>query len=382
MVKYDEVKAVFDLKGCMLLETREEFELITKSHNFKVRYIAYCKHEHIVFYNVFKNRNTGVICPVCVCKENGKFQKASLNVVEDGQAIRVSWEDNCIEYIANQISYEFDVKKTMEGCLSDFAIKPKSVNKNEWLMVQMKSTQAPNNGYGFHIKKRDYTKCIIICMCWLNKKIWIFDGKDLIDKCKITIGEKKSKYDDCYVTSDLIAILQSKYANYIKYNFNIINDPSSICQKIEKTFIDLRELKCNFIEFTYPTRNQLCYDFMIGKFRFQEKVGNQKLNTTVFHLSKNNGKIKNISQRKLYQAGDNDFYWLHLPDKKIFYVIPEHILKEHGYISEKNEIICTHKVLTLNPNNKNSINYEWTIDYMFKYDNNDVDKLNKLIQLR
>ena len=54
MVKYDTVKAVFEMKGCLLLETREEFEDIIRinSHNFKLRYIASCKHEHIVFYNV------------------------------------------------------------------------------------------------------------------------------------------------------------------------------------------------------------------------------------------------------------------------------------------------------------------------------------------
>ena len=120
---------------------------------------------------------------------------------------------------------------------------------------------------------------------------------------------------------------------------------------------------------------------MIDKFRFQEKVGNKKNYCNTFGLFKNNGKINKIAQYKLYQVGDNDFYWLHLPDKEIFYVIPEHILKEHGYISEKNEIISSRKRLILNPNNNKSINYEWTIDFMFKYNNIDVDKLTKLIQL-
>jgi hypothetical protein len=38
---------------------------------YKINYIASCGHQHIVFYNVFKSRGTGIICPNCKNKTIG-----------------------------------------------------------------------------------------------------------------------------------------------------------------------------------------------------------------------------------------------------------------------------------------------------------------------
>ena len=36
-------------------------------------------------------------------------------------------------------------------------------------------------------------------------------------------------------------------------------------------------------------------------------------------------------QFRQYLKGENDIYWLHCPDKKQFYVIPEDVLILHGF---------------------------------------------------
>jgi hypothetical protein len=55
-----------------------------------------------------------------------------------------------------------------------------------------------------------------------------------------------------------------------------------------------------------------CYDFFINNFKVQEKVCQNYGNSIYANLSKSNGRNK----RQSYDKGDNDFYWLHFPDKK------------------------------------------------------------------
>ena len=101
----------------------------------------------------------------------------------------------------------------------------------------------------------------------------------------------------------------------------------------------------------------------IDNFKIQEKVGAQSkgTNSIVFSLHKNNGRKEHTT----YKKGDNDFYWLNLPDKKHFYVIPEQILIDQKYID-----ILNTKTFTVNANTKS-----WASPYKFDYDNLDEDKL-------
>lgn len=66
--KYDNVIEEFNKRNCKLLTTNIEYNEIIKnkkSNNYKLNYIASCGHNHNVFFNVFKSRNTGIICPKC-----------------------------------------------------------------------------------------------------------------------------------------------------------------------------------------------------------------------------------------------------------------------------------------------------------------------------
>jgi DNA-directed RNA polymerase subunit RPC12/RpoP len=82
----------------------------------------------------------------------------------------------------------------------------------------------------------------------------------------------------------------------------------------------------------------------------------------------------------MYKLGDNDFYWLSLPDKTGAYIIPENILFEKNIISSKNECKSIF-ILSLYPyhssNQLTKIKTSWLNDYLYFYDK-DIEKINKL----
>ena len=58
---YENVVEEFNKRGCLLLNTKEEYYEILKyafKSNYKLNYTASCGHNHTVFYNVFKSRGT------------------------------------------------------------------------------------------------------------------------------------------------------------------------------------------------------------------------------------------------------------------------------------------------------------------------------------
>jgi hypothetical protein len=68
MNKYENILNEFNTRNCKLLTTKDELDELlnkSKSYNYKLNYIASCGHNNIVFYNVYKNRNTGIVCSNC-----------------------------------------------------------------------------------------------------------------------------------------------------------------------------------------------------------------------------------------------------------------------------------------------------------------------------
>lgn len=70
-----------------------------------------------------------------------------------------------------------------------------------------------------------------------------------------------------------------------------------------------------------------------------------------------------------YNIGDNDYYWLNADDKQLFYVIPEQILLEKGYIGYTGN----KKQLKINP--KETTHNGWIQPYKFNYNKLDKTRL-------
>jgi hypothetical protein len=72
---------------------------------------------------------------------------------------KIMIEAECIQYLKNILSEKFDFVRLFDGCKADIAIKPKyaELNSDEWLGIQIKSTQkkVKNNtseGYKFDLR--------------------------------------------------------------------------------------------------------------------------------------------------------------------------------------------------------------------------------------
>jgi hypothetical protein len=191
-----------------------------------------------------------------------------------------------------------------------------------------------------------------------------------------TIGvAQKSKYNKYEIDKEnLIEKLIYYYDENNKFKFDILDTPTSETQRQEQKYRKLRETKIDFITFTNNSMEGLVYDFMIGDKKVQEKVGTIRRNNMdsySFNLSKYDCRVDGKCINKCYEKDDNDLYWLNCKNN-FFYVIPENILVEKGFIGKD----CKIK-LYLSSTNKNT---EWCDEYMFDYNNVDKVKLLSLIK--
>ena len=369
---YQIVQKTFEQQGCTLLTTEEEYKLQNvRQPNYK--YIAKCGHLHNVFYNVFKSRQTGVLCPSCMTLKNAVIAK---DRVSNDKLKYIKQELECINYFKDLISEEYTVIKAFDGCKADVIIKPNYILENKWLGVQVKTCLNVVRGHSFNLSGNDYTNNMILCICLEDKKMWGFLQENIQGLNRLSIGLKKSKYDKYELTfQNLIEILNKNY-ELMANEFDIINLPINIYQQREQEYYKYRESKIDFLPFTYNDMEGQVFDFKIGDLKIQEKVGGllkDRNNTYSFCLCKNNGLINKKHNQVQYSKGDNDFYWLNCADKKHFYVIPENALIEHGYIdSEKHNFMFK--------TNPTSTNDAWYNKFLFDYDNVDKERLMNIFK--
>lgn len=379
---YQDVVSLFEKENCKMLNTEEEFNEISKiGGNPKYKYLASCGHEHSVFFNVFLNRKTGVLCPSCVITRNNKNAKENMSK-DKLQCLKL--ELSCINYFISLVDKSFDIVKAFDGCKADMIMKPKSVAENEWIGIQVKSTGLSKMGYGFHLNN-DYEQCIILLISETDKRMWAIPYNDVKGQIKIAIGKNKSKYSNYEVTTDTVCDLFTRlYKETQKTETDILNTPTNIYQVREQEFRNYREEKIPFLKFVDNGMEGLVYDFMIDELKVQEKVAGEltdRANTFMFCLGKNNGLKKGKQNLVLYDIGDNDIYWLNCGDKKYFYVVPEKILVDKGYISNKESEKKTKRFIKIKPSsNKNSKSSHWLSNYLFDYENIDKEGLLYIIE--
>ncbi len=369
---FEIVTKTFSDKGCNVTMTEEEFNTNYTTNKSKINYIASCGHSNSVSWKNFTGLNQGINCPSCVHINTG----IKLKELRSGDQINSSIEQEfeCIQYFVENINQRFQVKKLYDGCRADIALKPIESFDNLWLGIQVKSTSNKCDGgqYDFKLNGINYDNYLILCICLEDKRMWLIPYEDV--KCQTSIKiSLKSKYNhyEVYVTQ-LFTKLKTFYETIPTFPFDLLNIPTSNTHKQEQHYRKIREDTIDFIEFTYPEFEGIVYDFKIKDKKIQEKVGficKNNPNSFGFHINKSNGRKQNCS----YKLGDNDFYWLHCKNTTKFYVIPEAILIEKGFIGT----MCRQH-LYISPTNKNT---KWTDDYLFNYDDIDKERLLQLLQI-
>jgi hypothetical protein len=388
MIRYQKLVECFESKGCKLLLTDEEFEKSFDNVKVpKVKYTASCGHEHEVHINVFKSRDTGIVCPSCKSKEIGIMKRGNATRTSEGQSLFCAYEDQCLMYLKEAMT-TFECVKTSDGCLADMAVRPTEVHEDKWMPVQIKTTQRNGKGYSFHCTDK-YDSLLIICMCWTDKRTWFFDG-GVMKQTKISIGKNSSKYDDNLVKQNTFQETTLKYYNDLpKVPLEQLMIPISLNQQLEHEFRKHRETKIDFLTFRYPNKSNLVYDFMLNGKKVQEKVCTRRTrgrSGVVVGLFKNGGKFNNREEyisskynKVSYEQGDNDLYWLHTHDKQYFYVLPEAFLIQQGIVVVED---CKEKKHTISipiDDNARPSKQGWD-KYLFNYNNIDNERLMKLLQ--
>ena len=363
----------FEEKKCKLCYTKEEFDNYYTNNKQKLIYIALCGHKNNVSWKNFNSLNQGINCPSCVNKNTGLILKELRSNNKNGS---LEQEYDCITYFTELVKDTFNVVKAFDGCKADIIIKPTTILEDEWLGIQVKTTnkKTEREQYYFRLNNGKYDNCLLLCICEEDKKTWLIPYS-AVDGLK-TIGiAKKSKYNIYEVTIDNIKQkLQEYYTSSNTFCFDILDLPTSDTHKQEQEFRKMRESKIDFIEFINNDMEGLVYDFMINNKRIQEKVGSithNNPNSFSFNLSKNAGRINGKSKSCCYKEGDNDFYWLNCKNNE-FYVIPEYALIKNGFVGKD----CTRPKLYVSPTNTNT---NWCNEYLFDYENVDKDKLMEII---
>jgi len=371
---YETVIEEFNKRNCKLLNTKEEYTEILKTAkkgNYKLNYIASCGHNNTVFYNVFKSRGTGIDCPSCVNKRIGNEKKTKMENNEMSKTYAIKQEYDFVIKLKELIQFDFEVIKTVEGCLVDIIIKPKNIIENKWIGIQIKTTKTRYLTYSFHINN-EYKDCLLLLYCCEDENMWLIPENIIQKQKKISIGFNKSKYNIYKINKEnIINNLKQLYITTTKFEFDTLNTPINIYQQKYRKF---RETKVDFIKFDYDEMDGLVYDFKINNFKIQEKVTKiNKEKCYKFFICKNNGSINNHIQ---YDIGDNDFYWLNCDNMQTFFVIPENILMNRGLIGNKNSNNpINFKVTVKDELHQNS---SWLNPYIFNYDNIDKERLLNL----
>ena len=381
---YENVIEEFNKQNCKLLTTKEEYiDILKNTKNvYRLNYIASCGHTHIVFYNVFKSRGTGIVCPSCKNKKIGDDKKEKMKNNEMSKTSTIEQEYKFINQIQLFLKNDFEIIKAFDGCNIDIIFKPKNIIDNKWVGIQVKTTNVRHLTYSFHINKI-YKNCLILLYCVEDNKMWLIPENIIGEQKKISIGYNKSKYNIYKICKDnLINKLNELYNNTTNFEFDKLNTPTCIYQQREQIFRNFREEKINYIKFEYDEIEGTVYDFKIENYKIQEKVTKiDDKNKCCFQLCKNNGLINGKQNKIQYDIGDNDFYWLNCDNKKTFFVIPESILIKRGIIGNKieNNNKQTLKITVKKElHNKSS----WLQIYMFDYENIDKDRLLYLLKIK
>ena len=345
---------------------KEAKDTHTSENKFRIRFHAKfpfkfsCGHIDICTYNRFISQKY----------ENNRLCKACNRKKQKNQGIAtIKTEEHTEDYLKELIDNNIIVIVLCpEGCAVDMRFKPIYIEEDLWFPVQLKSSDNTTNT-GFRLKGKydtQYKFQLLLCHHLNKNNIFIFKpfSENMPEK-SITISYETgtSKYLDFKIDNhnDLTNILLDYYHNP-EYNDLLksgetFDDMVTKKCKLERDYDKIRLDTIKFMSFVrYRSRP---HDFKVNDIvKVQEKTFNIKegrVNSYMFNLT--HGKKSALS----YDIGDNEFYWLNLAGTKIFYVIPEELLKKENKIRDN---------ISLHIKDMPRDNYhdEWTYKFRFSYD--------------
>lgn len=381
---YTELVDKIEAKGCKFAWSEEEFETKYKNTKTNIDIISKCGHPSTVQCSNFLYTDTCVTCKQCTFKryKDERVDKTTNYTFQ---------EYNVIKAFQTYFKHDFEIKVLKEGCLADFCLKPLSISDDSWLPIQLKTiTNSSHGKYCFTINN-EYKDMLILLFCIENQHIWLLEGNEVIEKKikRLCIGVNTSIYSRYQVKPIQLIGKLKEYYEKSEYNkqLHIINEPISQQMRNAIEMNLYRDNIMHMLQFTYPEIPYTVYDAVVNnKFKVQDKVMTcaflNKTNKPREKREKPNYFVHLGRRRKsglfAYTLGDNDYYWIHLPDKKGAYIIPENALQEHDLISVKEEslkinMIMLHPYSTDDKKKKN----EWLNDHLYLYDK-DIDRIIKL----
>jgi hypothetical protein len=377
MDNYIKVRNCCISNNCTLLTSFEDFEekrkLVVKLsyHYVRIDFIGVCGHNSSAVCTNFITRRTGIMCKICT---KDKMKKIGLTIGKDVHYI----EYNSIKIIEQYLSKEYEVVRTKEGCKADLIIRKYS-EINKYFPIQLKSTTSMSHKmYSFRGINKSYDNMIIICICTSEKKIWVIPYEDIkhLINLNISTTSKYNKYlvsDNNLLSDSIIKCMPIYYDNILG-----LNTPISILQQREQEYVRKREKYINFLTYIYPDIQNTVTDFIVNGKKVQEKVcGYPKDNKTIatVWLASYNGKKQNRTRNsRTYCLGENDYYWFHSQRDDKFWIIPEHILYDNGYIADTNEI-KNRTCLYINPKTNT-----WIKEYEYDYNNINIPVIQELFK--
>lgn len=383
---YNYVLQAFNEKGAQLQTTKNEFESLNKPslHDFDI--IASCGHTRKI--RVSRTLPNNILCVQCSKTKAIVKQKETHNSSEHNLGYVLEYDSYI--FIKELTSHAFNIIKLTEGTKADLLFKPKDISEDLWCQIQLKATKAParKNQYNFNLNNQ-YSSMVVIFNCLQDKKLWVISGSHLLKLRNITICDKNNTTyakHNCK-SEDLADRLLQFYQDESIRKINSKSAYTAVSSNVakEQNYRLLRETNLSFIPFEYSEMSGLVYDFQINGLKIQEKYKNctnDNPHRYNFHLSKYGGMFEGKQVQHPYEQSDNAFYWFHIPEGKLFYVIPEKDLLEHGFIKSENhkgkKSIVLHPYCSFEDLTERSIITAFANKYIFDYDNLDAEKLSNM----
>ena len=386
MERYSLVKKTVEENECTLLTTFDDFEsrretVLNKSYLYvRVDFVGICGHNSSAVFTNFKSRGTGKRCKECVKKNTSKIH------TNKSVEVNNSTETESINLIIKYLSPYYNIERTNEGCRADLAIREKGKEDIEWIPIQVKSTNAIcHKMYSFRGLKEGYKDMLLICVCTSEEKIWVIPYNELsLEAPNLNISEY-SKYNDYSCGNNIIL---NRYINLhkdkcMRQSLEKCMLPVSDLQQREQEYVKKREKAIDFLQFKKMDIQNTPTDFIINGKKVQEKVCwfNRIKSGLMLCLASNNGKYANGTRKfRTYRYGENDYYWFNSSIDNRFWIVPQKVLYDKGYISDSDKTKNnTHFSIRINPENYYGVR-EWIKEYEYHYDTPDKEKIMKLFE--